>query len=191
MINCRSWNEYQQIDAVRAFVASVKRGSLAWPRGTWGIRRPEPRDRRCWKPGWRCGSTPDTRRRCASTEFARLLRRLQMLAALDAGRHRSRAEQDRPTGMLHDRRRLVFGQLHLRPVIDAFLDAPIPGAAQAAAARTASPISSRKALTLRSVSPISGVRRWARRRSGKCGACCAPPPLPQTARHAAGAGSPG
>jgi DNA-binding transcriptional LysR family regulator len=46
-----------------------------------------------------------------------------VLAALDAAERGAEAEQEMPSGMLTITAPLVFGQLHLRPVLDAFLDA--------------------------------------------------------------------
>ena len=115
-----------RIDAMRAFVASVDRGSLA-------------------SAARRMGHSAATITRAIAMLERRLGMRLlhrstralhltqfgetylgtcrEVLAALDAAERGAAAEQEKPSGMLTITAPLVFGQLHLRPVLDAFLDA--------------------------------------------------------------------
>jgi DNA-binding transcriptional LysR family regulator len=116
-----------RIDAMRAFVASVdNRGSLAS-----AVRR--------------LGHSAATITRAIAMLERRLGMRLlhrstraihltqfgeaylgtcrEVLAALDAAERGAAAEQEKPSGMLTITAPLVFGQLHIRPVLDAFLDA--------------------------------------------------------------------
>jgi DNA-binding transcriptional LysR family regulator len=115
-----------RIDAMHAFVASVDRGSLA-------------------SAARRLGHSAATITRAIAMLERRLGMRLlhrstralhltqfgetylgtcrEVLAALDAAERGAAAEQEKPSGMLTITAPLVFGQLHLRPVLDAFLDA--------------------------------------------------------------------
>jgi DNA-binding transcriptional LysR family regulator len=115
-----------RIDAMRAFIAAVDRGSLA--SAARGL-----------------GYSPATVTRAIAMLETRLTMRLlhrstralhltpfgqtylstcrEVLAALDTAERGAEAEQEKPSGMLTITAPLVFGQLHLRPVLDAFLDA--------------------------------------------------------------------
>jgi DNA-binding transcriptional LysR family regulator len=115
-----------RIDAMRAFVASVDRGSLA-------------------AAGRRLGCSPATITRAIAMLERRLDMRIlhrstralhltefgatylstcrEVLAALDAAERGAQVEQEQPSGMLSITAPLVFGQLHMRPILDAFLDA--------------------------------------------------------------------
>src|ERR1700744_1642226 len=115
-----------RIDAMRAFVTAVDRGSLA--AAARGLGR----------------SAATVTRAIAMLESVlgpRLLHRStralhltpfgesylatcrDVLLTLDAAERGAQAEQHQPSGMLTITAPLVFGQLHVRPVLDAFLDA--------------------------------------------------------------------
>jgi DNA-binding transcriptional LysR family regulator len=114
-----------RIDAMRAFVCSVDRGSLASAARAMG-----------------CSAASITRA-IAMLELrlkTRLLHRntralhltsfgdrylatcREVLAALEMAERRAEGEQERPSGVLTVTAPLMFGQLHVRPVLDAFLD---------------------------------------------------------------------
>lgn len=115
-----------RIDAMHAFIAAVDRGSLA-------------------SAARRLGCSPATMTRAIATLENRLGMQLlhrstralhltefgetylgtcrEVLAALDAVERGAETEQETPSGMLTITAPLLFGQLHLRPVLDAFLDA--------------------------------------------------------------------
>lgn len=115
-----------RIDAMRAFVASVDRGSLA--SAARGL-----------------GHSPATTSRAIAMLESRLGMRLlhrstralhltqfgetylstcrEVLAALNAAERGAEEERQKPSGMLTITAPLMFGQLHVRPVLDAFLDA--------------------------------------------------------------------
>ena len=115
-----------RIDAMRAFVAAVDRGSLA-------------------SAARRLGRSPATVTRSIALLETRLGMRLlhrstralhltpfgetylstcrEVLEALDAAERGAEAEHGQLSGMLSITAPLVFGQLHLRPVLDLFLDA--------------------------------------------------------------------
>ncbi len=114
-----------RIDAMRALVTSVDRGSLAAAARRLG-----------------CSAASVTRgvalleRRLGMRLLYRNTRALRLtqfgehylatcrevLKALDLSERGAAAEQERPTGLLTVTAPLRFGQLHLRPVLDAFLD---------------------------------------------------------------------
>ncbi len=115
-----------RIDAMRAFVASVDRGSLA-------------------SAARRLGHSPATVTRAVALLEQRLGTRLlhrstralhltvfgetylatcrEVLAALDAAECTAATEQEEPSGLLTITAPVMFGQLRVRPVLDAFLDA--------------------------------------------------------------------
>jgi DNA-binding transcriptional LysR family regulator len=115
-----------RIDAMRAFVISVDRGSLA-------------------SAARSLGQSPATISRGIAMLESRLSMRLlhrstralhltpfgegylstcrEVLAALDTVERGAEEARERPSGMLTITAPLMFGQLHLRPVLDAFLDA--------------------------------------------------------------------
>src|SRR4051812_8147475 len=115
-----------RIDAMRAFVASVERGSLAAAARSLG-----------------CSAASITRAIAALEHRlnTRLLHRntrglhltsfgerylatcRDVLATLDMAERRAEGEQEKPSGVLTVTAPLMFGQLHVRPVLDAFLDA--------------------------------------------------------------------
>jgi DNA-binding transcriptional LysR family regulator len=115
-----------RIDAMRAFVAAVDRGSLA-------------------AAARHLAHSPATMSRAIAMLESRLRMRLlyrstralhltpfgetylstcrEVLMTLDAAERGAQAEQEQPSGMLTITAPLMFGQLHLRPILDAFLDA--------------------------------------------------------------------
>ncbi len=115
-----------RIDAMRVFVASVDRGSLAAAARS-------------------LGHSPATVTRAIALLESRLSTRLlfrstralrmtpvgesylstcrDVLAALDTAERGAAAEQEQPSGLLTITAPLMFGQLHVRPVLDAFLNA--------------------------------------------------------------------
>jgi DNA-binding transcriptional LysR family regulator len=115
-----------RIDAMRAFVAAVDRGSLA-------------------AAARRLACSPATMSRGIAMLESRLGMRLlyrstralhltpfgetylstcrEVLTTLEAAERGAQAEQEQPSGMITITAPLVFGQLHLRPILDAFLDA--------------------------------------------------------------------
>jgi DNA-binding transcriptional LysR family regulator len=115
-----------RVDAMRAFVAAVDRGSLA-------------------SAARRLGHSPATVTRAIALLENRLGMRLlhrstralhltqfgetylatcrEVLSALDGAERGAAAEQERPSGLLTITAPLMFGQLRVRPVLDAFLDA--------------------------------------------------------------------
>jgi DNA-binding transcriptional LysR family regulator len=115
-----------RIDAMRAFVSSVDRGSLASAARALG-----------------CSAASITR--AIALLEARLKTRLlhrntralhltsfgdrylatcrDVLATLDMAERKAEGEHDKPSGILTVTAPLMFGQLHVRPVLDAFLDA--------------------------------------------------------------------
>jgi DNA-binding transcriptional LysR family regulator len=115
-----------RIDAMRAFVASVDRGSLASAARRFGYS-PATMTRAIAKLENRLGMRLLHRstRALHLTQFGDtyLGTCREVLAALDAAELGAEAEQEMPSGMLTITAPLMFGQLHLRPVLDAFLDA--------------------------------------------------------------------
>lgn len=115
-----------RIDAMRVFVACVDRGSLA-------------------SAARSLGHSPATVTRAIALLESRLNTRLlfrstralrmtpvgesylttcrEVLAALDTAERGAVAEQEQPGGLLTITAPLMFGQLHVRPVLDAFLNA--------------------------------------------------------------------
>ena len=115
-----------RIDAMRAFVAAVDRGSLASAARSLG-----------YSPATvtRAFALLETRlclrllhrstRALHLTRFGEsyLVTCREVLAALDTAERGAAAEQEKPSGLLTITAPLMFGQLHVRPVLDAFLDA--------------------------------------------------------------------
>src|ERR1700761_158601 len=114
-----------RIDSMRAFVASIDRGSLAPASRSLGFSADS---------GTRAIAMLEDRlgmrllhrstRALHLTQFGEhyLATCREVLTALDLAEHGAAAEQERPTGLLSVTAPLRFGQLHLRPVMDAFLD---------------------------------------------------------------------
>jgi DNA-binding transcriptional LysR family regulator len=115
-----------RIDAMRAFVASVDRGSLASAARGLG-HSPATTSRAIAMLESRLGMRLLHRstRALHLTEFGEsyLSTCRDVLAVLDAAERGAEAEQEKLSGMLTITAPLMFGQLHLRPVVDAFLDA--------------------------------------------------------------------
>ena len=115
-----------RIDAMRAFVAAVDRGSLASAARSLG-HSPATVTRGLALLEKRLGVRLLHRstRALRLTHFgeAYLATCREVLAALDAAERGAAAELERPSGLLTITAPLRFGQLHVRPVLDAFLDA--------------------------------------------------------------------
>src|SRR5580658_7020491 len=115
-----------RIDAMRAFVASVDRGSLASAARGLG-HSPATVTRAIALLERRLGMRLLHRstRALHLTQFGEtyLATCREVLAALDIAERGAAAEQEKPSGLLTITAPLRFGQLHVRPVLDAFLDA--------------------------------------------------------------------
>ena len=115
-----------RIDAMRAFVSSVDRGSLASAARRLE-RSPATVTRAIAMLEKRLGTRLMHRstRALHLTQFGEtyLSTCREVLAVLDTAERGARADQEKPSGMLTITAPLMFGQLHLRPVLDAFLDA--------------------------------------------------------------------
>ena len=115
-----------RLDAMRAFVTSVDRGSLASAARSLG-RSPATVTRAiaALESGLAMRLLHRSTRSLRLTEFGAsyLGTCRDVLAALDAVERGAAAEQARPSGLLTITAPLVFGQLHVRPALDAFLDA--------------------------------------------------------------------
>jgi DNA-binding transcriptional LysR family regulator len=115
-----------RIDAMRAFVASVDRGSLASAARQLGCsaatmsRAIAMLERRL-----RMRLLHRSTRALHLTPFGEtyLTTCREVILALDSAERGAEAEQGKPSGTLTLTAPLVFGQLHLRPVLDSFLDA--------------------------------------------------------------------
>lgn len=115
-----------RIDAMRAFVTAVDRGSLASAARALGCS-PASVTRAIALLERRLGMRLMHRstRALHLTEFGEtyLATCRKVLAALDVAERGAAAEQEKPSGLLTITAPVRFGQLHLRPVLDAFLDA--------------------------------------------------------------------
>jgi DNA-binding transcriptional LysR family regulator len=115
-----------RIDAMRAFVAAVDRGSLAAAARTLGhsaasvTRAIALLEDRIGMP-----LLYRTTRALRLTPFGEtyIATCRQVLATLDMAERGALAEQEEPSGLLTITAPVRFGQLHVRPVLDAFLDA--------------------------------------------------------------------
>ena len=115
-----------RVDAMRAFVTAIDRGSLASAARGLGC-----------SPATVTRAIALLERRLAMPLMHRSTRALRLtqfgetylttcrevLAALDVAERGAAAEQEKPSGLLTITAPLRFGQLHVRPVLDAFLDA--------------------------------------------------------------------
>jgi DNA-binding transcriptional LysR family regulator len=115
-----------RIDAMRAFVISVDKGSLAAAARVLGCSCASVTRGVALLEG-RLGMRLMNRntRALNLTEFGEgyLATCRGVLTALDLAEHGAAAEKDRPSGLLTVTAPMRFGQLHVRPVLDAFLDA--------------------------------------------------------------------
>ena len=115
-----------RIDAMRAFVASVDRGSLASAARSLG-QSPARVTRAIALLEGRLGTRLLHRstRALHLTQFGEryLTTCRDLLTTLDTVERGAAAEQEKPSGLLTVTTSLRFGQLHVRPVLDAFLDA--------------------------------------------------------------------
>jgi DNA-binding transcriptional LysR family regulator len=115
-----------RIDAMRAFIASVERGSLASAARRLG-RSPATMSRAIamLESGLGMRLLYRSTRALHLTPFGEtyLSTCREVLTALDAAELGAEAEHEKPSGMLTITAPLMFGQLHLRPILDAFLDA--------------------------------------------------------------------
>lgn len=115
-----------RIDAMRAFVAAVDRGSLAAASRSVAM-----------SPAAVTRAIAALEERLSMKLLHRTTRALhltpfgetylatcrEVLSALDAAEQGAAVEQERPSGLLTITAPLRFGQLHLRPVLDEFLEA--------------------------------------------------------------------
>jgi DNA-binding transcriptional LysR family regulator len=115
-----------RIDSMRAVVASVDRGSLAAAARSLA-HSPAAVTRALALLESRLGVQLLHRstRALRLTDFGEsyLATCRDVLATLDTAERGAATEQERPTGQLTVTAPLMFGQVHLRPVLDAFLDA--------------------------------------------------------------------
>ena len=115
-----------RIDAMRAFVAAVDRGSLASAARVLG-HSPASVTRAIALLEDRIGMPLLYRstRALRLTQFGEtyIATCRQVLAALDTAERGAVAEQEKPGGLLTITAPVRFGQLHVAPVLDAFLDA--------------------------------------------------------------------
>jgi DNA-binding transcriptional LysR family regulator len=115
-----------RIDAMRAFVASVDRGSLASAARSLGHSAAAVTRAIALLEGrLKMRLLHRSTRALHLTQFGEtyLATCREVLAALDLAERGAAAEQERPSGLLTITAPLRFGQLHVRPVLDAFLDA--------------------------------------------------------------------
>jgi DNA-binding transcriptional LysR family regulator len=115
-----------RIDAMRAFVASVDRGSLASAARSLGHSAAAVTRATALLEGrLKMRLLHRSTRALHLTQFGEtyLATCREVLAALDLAERGAAAEQERPSGLLTITAPLRFGQLHVRPVLDAFLDA--------------------------------------------------------------------
>ena len=115
-----------RLDAMRAFVTSVERGSLAAAART--LRRSPATITRAialLETGLAMRLLHRSTRSLRLTDFGAsyLVTCRDVLATLAAVERGAAAEQAQPSGLLTITAPLVFGQLYLRPALDAFLDA--------------------------------------------------------------------
>jgi DNA-binding transcriptional LysR family regulator len=115
-----------RIDAMRAFTAAVDRGSLAAAARKLGYSAAKVTRGIAMLEG-RLGMRLLHRstRALHLTDFGEtyLAACRQVLSALDNVERGAAAEQEQPSGLLTITAPLRFGQLHVRPILDAFLDA--------------------------------------------------------------------
>jgi len=115
-----------RIDAMRAFMTAVDRGSLASAARSLG-HSPASVTRAIALLESRLGTQLLHRstRALHLTEYGEnyLATCREVLTALDTAERGAEAQQERPSGLLTITAPLLFGQLHVRPVLDAFLDA--------------------------------------------------------------------
>jgi DNA-binding transcriptional LysR family regulator len=115
-----------RIDAMRAFTAAVDRGSLAAAARKLGFSAAKVTRGIAMLEG-RLGVRLLHRstRALHLTDFGEgyLATCRQVLLALDNVERGAAAEQEQPSGLLTVTAPLRFGQLHVRPILDAFLDA--------------------------------------------------------------------
>jgi len=115
-----------RIDAMRAFVAAVDRGSLASAARSLG-HSPAAVTRAIALLEGRIGMQLLHRstRALHMTQFGEsyIFTCRQVLAALDTAERGAQSEQEKPSGLLTITAPARFGQLHVMPVLDAFLDA--------------------------------------------------------------------
>ena len=115
-----------RIDAMRAFVTSVDRGSLASAARSLG-QSPATVTRAIAQLETRLGIRLLHRntRALHLTQFGEsyLATCREVLSALDVAERGAAREQEQPSGLLTITAPLRFGQLHVRPVLDTFLDA--------------------------------------------------------------------
>jgi DNA-binding transcriptional LysR family regulator len=115
-----------RLDAMRAFVTTVDRGSLASAARGLG-QSPASVTRAIAQLEERLGMQLMLRstRALHLTQFGEtyLATCRQVLGALDIAERGAQAEQEAPRGLLTITAPARFGQLHVRPILDAFLDA--------------------------------------------------------------------
>jgi DNA-binding transcriptional LysR family regulator len=114
-----------RLDAMRAFVMTVERGSLA--SAARGLGKSAATATRAialleTRLGTRLlhRTTRGVRLTLAGERYLATCR--EVLSTLDAGERGAAAEQEQPSGLLTVTAPLMFGQLHLRPLLDLFLD---------------------------------------------------------------------
>jgi DNA-binding transcriptional LysR family regulator len=115
-----------RIDAMRAFVMSLDRGSLAAAaRGLGQSPATVSRGIAMLERRLRMRLLHRSTRALHLTPFGEsyLATCREVLGAIDAAERGAEEERETPSGMLTITAPLLFGQLHLRPVLDAFLDA--------------------------------------------------------------------
>jgi DNA-binding transcriptional LysR family regulator len=115
-----------RIDAMRAFATSVDRGSLAAAaRGLGHSSATVTRAITLLEKRLGMKLLHRSTRALRLTEFGKnyLTTCREVLRTLDAAERGAAVEQEEPSGLLTITAPLMFGQLHLRPVLDAFLDA--------------------------------------------------------------------
>jgi DNA-binding transcriptional LysR family regulator len=115
-----------RIDAMRAFVVSMDRGSLASAARSLGHSAAAVTRAIALLEGrLKMRLLHRSTRALHLTQFGEtyLATCREVLAALDLAERGAAAEQERPSGLLTITAPLRFGQLHVRPVLDAFLDA--------------------------------------------------------------------
>jgi DNA-binding transcriptional LysR family regulator len=115
-----------RLDAMRAFATSVDRGSLASAARSLG-HSPATMTRAIaqLETGLGMRLLHRSTRSLRLTDFGAsyLATCREVLGALDAVQRGAAAAQTQPSGLITITAPLMFGQLHLRPVVDAFLDA--------------------------------------------------------------------
>jgi DNA-binding transcriptional LysR family regulator len=114
-----------RIDAMRVFVASVDRGSLASAARSLGhspatVTRAIAMLENRLSTRLLFRSTRALRMTAVGESYLATCR--EVLAALDLAERGAAAEQQQPGGLLTLTAPLMFGQLHVRPVLDAFLN---------------------------------------------------------------------